>query len=86
MFLGDWTLTVEAGRGPQDRPLKVKDVNGKVAAELGGGRGGPVMITDITMPAGDLILRFKQMGRGGEVEVLMALTLKNGGLTVKADD
>jgi hypothetical protein len=60
-----------------------KDVNGEVAAELGGGRGGPVTITDITMPAGDLILKFKQMGRGGEVEVMMALTLKDGGLTVK---
>jgi len=52
MFLGDWTLTVEAGRGPQDRPLSIKDVNGKVAAELGGGRGGPVTITDITMFCG----------------------------------
>jgi hypothetical protein len=83
MFLGDWTLTVEAGRGPQDRPLNIKDVDGKVAAELGGARGNPITISDITMPAGDLILKFKQMGRGGEVEVLMALTLKNGGLTVK---
>jgi hypothetical protein len=83
MFLGNWTLTVEAGRGPQDRPLNIKDVDGKVAAELGGGRGGPVTITDITMPAGNLILKFKQMGRGGEVEVLMVLTLKDGGLTVK---
>ncbi len=83
MFLGDWTLTVEAGRGPQDRPLNIKDVDGKVAAELGGARGNPITISDITMPAGDLILKFKQMGRGGEVEVLMALTLKNGGLAVK---
>jgi len=83
MFLGDWTLTVEAGRGPRDHPLYIKDVNGKVAAEFGGGRGGPVTITDITMPAGDLILKFKQMGRGGEAEVMMALTLKDGGLTVK---
>jgi len=83
MFLGDWTLTVEAGRGPQDRPLNIKDVDGKVAAELGGARRNLIAISDITMPAGDLILKFKQMGRGGEVEVLMALTLKNGGLTVK---
>jgi hypothetical protein len=83
MFLGDWTLTVEGGRGPQDRPLNIKDVDGKVAAELGGARGNAITISDITMPAGDLILKFKQMGRGGEVEVLMALTLKNGGLTVK---
>jgi hypothetical protein len=83
VFLGEWTLTIQGGRGPQERPLIIKDVNGKVAAELGGGRGGPVTITGITMPAGDLILKFKQMGRGGEVEVMMALTLKDGGLTVK---
>jgi hypothetical protein len=80
-FVGDWTLTVEAGRGPQGRPLNIKDVDGKVAAELGGGRGNPITINDITMPAGDLILKFQQMGRGGEAEVLMALTLKDGGLT-----
>jgi hypothetical protein len=83
MFLGDWTLTVEAARGPQERPLYIKDVNGKVAAELGGGRGGPVTITDIAAPAGDLILKFKQVGRGGGAEVVLALTLKDGGLTVK---
>ena len=83
MFLGEWTLTVETGRGPQDRSLNVKDVNGKVAAELGGARGNPITISDITMPAGDLILKFKQMGRGGEVAVLLTLTLKNGGLAVK---
>jgi hypothetical protein len=83
MFLGEWTLTIQGGRGPQERPLIIKDVNSKVAAELGGGRGGPVTTTDITLPAGDLILKFKQMGRGGEVEVMMALTLKDGGLTVK---
>ena len=56
MFLGDWTLTVEAGRGPQHRPLNIKDVDGKVAAELGGARGDPITISDITMPADDLIL------------------------------
>jgi hypothetical protein len=83
MFLGDWTLTVQGGRGPQERPLYIKDVNGKVAAELGGGRGGPVTITGITMPTDDLILRFKQVGRGGEAEVMLVLTLKDGGLTVK---
>ena len=82
-FVGEWTLMIQAGRGPQERPLSIKDVGGKVAAELGGGRGGPITVTDITMPASDLILKFKQMGRGGEVEVMMTLTLKDGSLTVK---
>lgn len=35
------------------------------------------------MPATDLVLKWKQMGRGGEVEVMMTLTLKDGALTVK---
>ena len=82
-FVGEWVLTVQGGRGAQERPLSIKDVGGKVAAEIGGGRGGPVTITDITMPGSDLILKWKQMGRGGEVEVMMTLTLKDGGLTVK---
>jgi hypothetical protein len=83
MFLGGWTLTVESGRGPQDRPLRITDVGGKVAAELGGAGGNPITISDITMAGGDLILKFKQMGRGGDVEVRMTLTLNNDGLTVK---
>lgn len=82
-FVAEWVLTIQGGRGPQERPLSIKDVGGKVAAELGGGRGGPVAITDITMPGSDLILKWKQMGRGGEVEVMMTLTLKDGGLSVK---
>jgi hypothetical protein len=82
-FLGEWTLTVETGRGPQDRSLNIKDIDGKVAAELGGARGYPIAIGDISMPADDLILKFKQTGGGGEVDVLLTLTLKNGGLAVK---
>src|SRR5437763_15081419 len=70
-FLGEWTLTVETGRGPQDRSLNVKDIGGKVAAELGGARGYPITIGDITMDADDLILKFKQTGSGGEVDVLL---------------
>ncbi|OFV90819.1 MAG: hypothetical protein A3G76_03065 [Acidobacteria bacterium RIFCSPLOWO2_12_FULL_65_11] len=48
-----------------------------VGGERSGSRG------DVTMPATDLVLKWKQMGRGGEVEVMMTLTLKDGALTVK---
>ena len=84
-FVGEWVLTVEGRRGPQDRPLSVTDVGGKVAAELGGGRGGPVSITDISMPGADLVLKWNQTGPNGEVPVVMTLTLKDGALTVKQD-
>ena len=35
-FVGEWILTIEGRRGPQERPLTIKDVGGKVAAELAG--------------------------------------------------
>jgi hypothetical protein len=84
-FVGEWVLTVEGRRGPQERPLSITDVGGKVAAELGGGRGGPVSITDITMPGADLVLKWSQQGPNGDVPVVMTLTLKDGGLVVKQD-
>jgi hypothetical protein len=55
-FLGDWVLTIEGRRGPQERPLTIKDTAGKLSAELGGGRGGPVTITDVTVKGSEAIL------------------------------
>jgi hypothetical protein len=84
-FVGDWVLTIEGRRGPQERPLAITDVGGKVAAELGGGRGGPTAITDISMPGADLVLKWSQTGPNGDVPVVMTLTLKDGALVVKQD-
>lgn len=84
-FVAEWVLTVEGRRGPQERPLSIKDVGGKVAAELGGGRGGPVAITDISMAGADLVMKWNQQGPQGEIDVVMTLTLKDGGLVVKQD-
>ena len=84
-FIGDWVLTIEGRRGPQERPLSITDVGGKVAAELGGGRGGPVTITDISMAGADLVLKWSQQGPQGEIPVVMTLTPKDGTLTVKQD-
>ena len=84
-FLGDWVLTVEGRRGPQERPLSIKETGGKMTAELAGGRGGPVTITDITSKGSDLILKWNQESPQGAVDVVMTLTLKDGTLTVKQD-
>src|SRR5262245_53662870 len=84
-FIGEWILTLEGRRGPQERPLSITDVGGKVAAELSGGRGGPVSITDISMAGADLVLKYSQQGPQGEVPVVMTLTPKDGGLVVKQD-
>ena len=84
-FLGDWVLTIEGRRGPQERPLNIKDTAGKLSAELGGGRGGPQAITDITVKGSDAILKWNQEGPQGAIDVVMTLTLKDGALVVKQD-
>ena len=85
-WIGDWTLTIEGGRGPQERTLTIKDMGGKVAANMGGGRGGPIDITDISKKGTDLVLKFKQQGRGGEQAVTMTLSMQaDGTLKVSQD-
>ena len=84
-FLGDWILTIEGRRGPQERPLTIKDTGGKLSAELGGGRGGPVTITDVTVKGNEAVLKWNQDTPQGAVDVVMTLTMKDGSLTVKQD-
>ena len=84
-FLGDWVLTVEGRRGPQERPLTIKETDGKLSAVLGGGRGGDVTITDVTVKGNEAILKWTQDMQGNSVPVVMTLTLKDGALTVKQD-
>lgn len=84
-FLGDWVLTIEGRRGPQERPLTIKDTGGKLSAELGGGRGGPVTITDVTVTGNEATLKWSQDMQGNSIPVVMTLTLKDGTLTVKQD-
>jgi hypothetical protein len=84
-FLGDWVLTIEGRRGPQERPLNIKDTGGKLSAELGGGRGGPTAITDVTVKGSEAILKWNQEGPQGAIDIVMTLTLKDGALIVKQD-
>ena len=84
-FLGDWVLTVEGRRGPQEQTLSIKDTGGKLSAELAGGRGGPIAITDVTVKGSEAVLKWNQEGPQGAIDVVMTLTLKDGALTVKRD-
>ncbi|MEO7133489.1 MAG: hypothetical protein ABI024_04640 [Vicinamibacterales bacterium] len=84
-FLGDWVLTVEGRRGPQERPLTIKETDGKLSAVLGGGRGGDVTITDVTVNGSDATLKWSQDMQGTAAPIVMTLTLKDGTLTVKQD-
>ena len=62
-WMGDWVLTIMGGRGPQERPLTFKDMGGKVAATLGGGRGGEVDVTlTLTMEADGTLKVVNQAG------------------------
>ena len=83
-WMGEWTLTIEGGRGAQERQLTIKDLSGKVAATLGGGRGGAIEITDVSKKGNDVVLKFKQQGRRGEADVVMTLALQTDG-TLKVD-
>jgi hypothetical protein len=84
-FLGDWVLTIEGRRGPQESTLNIKDTGGKLSAELGGGRGGPVAITDVTVKGSEAVLKFNRETPQGVVDVVLTLTLKDGAMTVKQD-
>jgi hypothetical protein len=84
-FLGDWVLTIEGRRGPQERPLTIKETDGKLSAVLGGGRGGDVTITDVTVKGSDATLKWNQTTQQGDIPIVMTLTLKDGALTVKQD-
>lgn len=83
-FLGEWVLNIEGRRGPQERPLTIKDTAGKLSAELGGGRG-PVTITDVTVKGSEATLKWNQETPMGALDIVMTLTLKDGTLTVKQD-
>jgi hypothetical protein len=83
-WIGDWTLTLQGGRGPQERTLTIKDAAGKLAATMGGGRGGPIEIADVSKKGTDLVLKFKQQGRGGEMDVVLTLSMQADG-TLKVE-
>lgn len=84
-FLGDWVLTIEGRRGPQERPLTIKDEGGKLSAVLGGGRGGDLTISDVTVKGSEATLKWNQDMQGNSVPFVMTLTLKDGALVVKQD-
>lgn len=84
-YLGEWALTLETPRGTQEQNLMLTDVGGKVAAELSGGRGGTMTITDITRSGDDLLLKFERTMRGNSMLVTMTLSLDGETLTVSQE-
>ena len=56
-----------------------------MSAVLGGGRGGDVTITDVTVKGSEATLKWNQTTQQGDIPVVMTLTLKDGALIVKQD-
>jgi hypothetical protein len=73
---------MQGRQGPQEQPLSIRDTGGKVAAQLSGGRGGPVDLKDISKKGNDLLLKFERSFQGQSVDVVMTLALQPDG-TVK---
>jgi hypothetical protein len=84
-YLGEWTLSLDTPRGAREQTLTLSDVAGKVSAELSGGRGGAMTITDITKSDGGLVLRFERSMRGNTTGVTMTLSLDGETLNVSQD-
>jgi hypothetical protein len=74
-WMGDWALTIQGGRGPQELTLTVKEADGKAVGVLAGGRGGDITINDVAAKDKTLTLKWKQQGRGGEVDATMTLEM-----------
>ena len=55
-FMGTWVLTMETPRGANEQTVVIRDEGGKVAATLGGGRGGQIDISDIARDGESLVL------------------------------
>jgi hypothetical protein len=74
-FLGGWTLTVESPQGPFEQSLEVKDVGGKVAAQLTSAISpDPTAITDIAKDGEDLVLKFSGDFQGNAFTAKLTLT------------
>ena len=84
-FLGTWVLTMETPRGTNEQNLSVTDVYGKVVAELSGGRGGSVTISDISKSEESLVLKFEGSFRGNARPVVLTLSLDGETLKVNQD-
>jgi len=84
-FMGEWVLNMETPRGNRERNLALTDVGGKVAAELSGGRGGAVSVTDISKSGSDLVLSFEFERQGNTIPVTLTLSLDGDTLTATQD-
>ena len=76
-YLGKWTLTLESQRGEQTMELEIKDADGTLEAQIGGGFGGdePNEITSISKSDDGLKLSYELDFNGQAVPVDLTIKL-----------
>ncbi len=84
-FVGDWTLAMNSDQGPIDMSLAVKDVGGKVAAQIGSDFQATVAITKISKSEDKLVLTYDGDFEGQAFDVVVTLTPDGDTLEVAID-
>ena len=84
-FVGDWTLAMNSDQGPLDMSLSVKDVGGKVAAQIGSDFQATVAITKISKSGDKLVLTYDADFEGQVFDVVVTLTPDGDKLDVAMD-
>ncbi len=84
-FVGDWTLAMNSPQGPLDMSLSVKDVGGKVAAQISSDFQATVMITKISKSGDKLVLTYDADFGGQAFDVVVTLTPDGDTLEVAID-
>lgn len=84
-FVGDWTLSMNSPDGSFDMSLSVKDVGGKVAAQITNDFQGTAMITKISRAGDKLVLAYDSDFEGQVFDVVVTLTPNGDKLAVAMD-
>ncbi len=81
-FVGDWTLSMDEGF---DMSLMVKDLGGKVAAQISNDFQGTETVTNISKSGDKLVLTYDSEFEGQVFDVVVTLTPNGDKLTVAMD-
>ncbi len=84
-FVGDWTLSMDSPDGGFDMSLSVKDVGGKVAAQISNDFQGTLTITRISKSGDKLVLTYDSDYEGQPYDVVLTLTPDGDNLDVTMD-
>ena len=85
-FLGAWAASFESPQGELVLDIVITDVSGRVAASVGAeAMGGMQDVTDISLSAGELVLRYEIDAQGQMAPVALTLAPEGEGLYAMMD-